>query len=104
MNRNMAHALEKPTRGKKARDLYQTIVSLETDEECAKFLRDLLTNEEIREISERWYVVRCLAKGLSYREIHRLSGLSTATITRIAKWYREGAGGYRLALKRHPES
>lgn len=85
---------------KKARDLYRAILTLETEQEAARFFRDLLTEDEIKEFSERWYVVNCLAKGLSYREISKLTGLSTATITRVAKWYRGGKGGYRLALER----
>lgn len=85
---------------KKTRELIQALRSLETNEEMAKFLRDILTEEEIREISERWQAVNLLAKGLPYRDISKLTGLSTATVTRIAKWYREGAGGYSIALKR----
>jgi len=85
---------------KKARDLYRAVLSLKSIAECGRFFRDLLTEDEIREFSERWYVVHCLEKGLSYREISKLSGLSTATITRVAKWYQNGTGGYKLALSR----
>ena len=41
-----------------------------------------------------------LDDGLSYREIYDKSGVSTATVTRVARCVTLGSGGYRLALKR----
>lgn len=95
-------ANSKTSRTKQARELYQAVVHLKTPSECAKFFRDLLTDDEIKEFSSRWQVVRCIDKGLTYREISSITGLSTATITRVGKWFRkdEGAGGYRMILKR----
>ena len=44
--------------------------------------------------------VRLLDSGLHYAEISRLTGASTATITRIASWLNHGEGGYRAMLDR----
>ncbi len=88
---------------KKTTDLYQAMLSLQNISECTAFLRDLLTEGEIKEFGERWYIVRSLAKGLTYREIQKLTGQSLTTITRVAKWYKSGAGGYRLVLARIAE-
>jgi uncharacterized protein YerC len=41
-----------------------------------------------------------LDQGLHYAEISRLTGASTATITRIASWLNHGEGGYRAMLDR----
>ncbi len=80
--------------------LMDTIVALDSRDEAALFFRDLCTRHELDEMASRWSVVRRLAEGHSYREIHDLTGVSTATITRIANWFRHGTGGYRAALER----
>jgi TrpR-related protein YerC/YecD len=85
-----------------ADDLLDTILTLRTREEATRFFRDLCTLAELREMSQRWQVVRLLDLGRHYGEISRETGVSTATITRIAQWFRHGEGGYRLALARRP--
>jgi TrpR-related protein YerC/YecD len=80
--------------------LFDALLAVETREEAASFLRDLCTLGELRDLAQRWAVVRLLDGGLHYSEISRRTGASTATITRIASWLNHGAGGYRLALDR----
>ncbi len=85
------------------RALLAAIVALDDVEEAADFLRDLCTLGELRDLSQRWAVVRLLDAGLHYGEISRQTGASTATITRIASWLRHGEGGYRRMLERLSE-
>ncbi len=81
--------------------LFDAILELETRDEAAAFFRDLCTRRELEEMRSRWAVVRLLDAGAhSYREIHDLTGVSTATITRINQWLQHGTGGYRLLLDR----
>ena len=80
--------------------LLGAILRLETPDEAARFFRDLCTLGELRDLAQRWAVVRMLDQGLHYAEISKRSGASTATITRIASWLRHGEGGYRSALDR----
>ncbi len=80
--------------------LCQALLTMETAEETALFLRDLCTRNEIAELASRWTVVTLLETGLSYREISRQTGVSTTTIGRVNEWRRHGVGGYRLALDR----
>lgn len=80
--------------------LVDAILRLETSDEANRFIRDLCTLTEIREMAQRWAVVRLLDAGLHYAQISRETGASTATITRIASWLRHGEGGYRAALDR----
>jgi TrpR-related protein YerC/YecD len=80
--------------------LMDSIVALGTRDEAARFFRDLCTRHELEEMASRWAVVRQLAAGHPYREIHDITGVSTATITRISQWLRHGTGGYREALER----
>ena len=85
-----------------ADDLLDTILALRTRDEAQRFFRDLCTLAELHDMSQRWQVVRLLDLGRHYGEIGRETGVSTATITRIAQWFRHGEGGYRLALRRRP--
>ena len=80
--------------------LMDTIINLADRDEAADFFRDLCTRRELEEMTARWLVVRRLAEGTSYRTIHDETGVSTATITRIAQWFNHGTGGYRNALER----
>ncbi|MDX1420749.1 MAG: YerC/YecD family TrpR-related protein [Rubricoccaceae bacterium] len=81
-------------------DLFRAVLALETVEECERFFRDLCTLSELRALTERWQVVRKLEEGRPYRAISEETGVSTATITRVAHWLQQGEGGYRLALDR----
>jgi len=78
--------------------LLDAIVQLDDRDEAARFMRDLCTLGELRDLSQRWAVVRMLDEGLHYADISRLTGASTATITRIASWLNHGEGGYRAML------
>jgi len=80
--------------------LFEAILRLETSAEAEKFFRDLCTLGELRDMAQRWSVVRQLDAGRHYAEISRSTGASTATITRIASWLNHGEGGYRLLLDR----
>ncbi len=80
--------------------LFDALLTIDTRDEAAAFLRDLCTLGEIRDLAQRWTVVRLLDAGLHYSEISRRTGASTATITRIASWLNHGEGGYRLLLDR----
>ena len=78
--------------------LFEAILRLEDIAETERFFRDLCTLAELRDMAQRWAVVRLLDAGLHYAEISRRSGASTATITRIASWLNHGEGGYRGML------
>jgi TrpR-related protein YerC/YecD len=80
--------------------LIDAILRLDDRDEAAAFLRDLCTLGELRDLSQRWAVVRRLDAGEHYAAISRETGASTATITRIASWLNNGEGGYRAALAR----
>ncbi len=78
--------------------LFDTILRLDTNEEAERYFRDLCTLNELRDMAQRWAVVRLLDSGLHYAAISRQTGASTATITRIASWLHHGQGGYRAML------
>ena len=84
----------------KSNDLFKAILALDNLKEAKKFFRDLLTEAEIIEFSNRWQAAQMLDQKIPYTEIEKKTGLSSATIARISKWLNKGMGGYRLMLKK----
>ncbi len=85
-------------RTRDAQALFTAILALDSREQAERFFRDLCTLNELRDMAQRWAVVRLLDSGMHYAEISRETGASTATITRIASWLNHGEGGYREML------
>lgn len=85
---------------KKIDVLIDAILALKNKNEAKKFLRDLLTEAELNEFSNRWMAAQMLDAGNSYIEIVKKTGLSSTTVARISKWLYKGEGGYRLMLRR----
>lgn len=85
---------------KEINELYSAILKLETLEECQRFFRDLLTENEIKEMAERWKVAKLLAQGFSYTRIEEETGVSSRTIARVGRWLKRGEGGYALLLRK----
>ena len=83
-------------------NLCEAFLHLKTKEECHRFLLDLCTPAEITAFAERWRVACLLQEGkMSYREIHAATGVSVATICRVARFLmQEPHKGYALVLKR----
>lgn len=84
------------------RALCKALASCETPEAVADFLRDVGTLAELRAWSERFEVAGLLAEGKTYREIAELTGASTTTVTRVARFLQDGEGGYRRLLAKEP--
>lgn len=80
--------------------LLKAFLRLKNEKECWKFLRDLLTEAEIKEFANRWKVAQMLNKKNPYEEIGKATGMSSTTIARVQKWLMHGKGGYKLMLKR----
>jgi TrpR-related protein YerC/YecD len=82
------------------RALCGAILALRGIEECRSFFRDLCTPAELQAMADRWAVVELLERGLPYREIHRLTGVSVTTVGRVARCLIAGSGGYRAVSER----
>ena len=78
--------------------LSAAILSLETEEECEKFLTDLMTVREISSMAQRISVAKLLREKKTFSEIEEATGMSSATIARINKCLQYGADGYTLVL------
>lgn len=78
--------------------LIKAILSLESEQECAELLEDLMTRKEITDIAQRMLVAKLLSEQTVYNKIVVETGASTATISRVNRSYLYGAGGYKRAL------
>ena len=86
-------------RNQKEKNLVKAFLKLKTEKDMANFLRDLLTLAEFEEFANRLEIARLLTEGLSYQKIAKKTGVSTATVTRVAHWFFRGCGGYKKVLK-----
>ena len=62
------------------------------------FLRDVMTEKEITEISARLEAAKMLSEGKKYTEIVAKTKLSSRTVARISEWLQNGCNGYQAAL------
>jgi TrpR-related protein YerC/YecD len=83
--------------------LFKAILSLKDEAECYAFFEDLCTVGELQAMSQRYHVARLLHSGLVYSEVGRISGASSATISRVNRCLQYGSGGYRTLLEREKE-
>ncbi|PJA94335.1 MAG: DNA-binding transcriptional regulator, partial [Candidatus Komeilibacteria bacterium CG_4_9_14_3_um_filter_37_5] len=85
---------------KENRRLIQAILTVKTDGEARLFLRDLMTEKEIREFANRLKAAEMLTNKIPYCLIEKETGLSSTTIARVAKWLNGKGGGYRTIISR----
>lgn len=83
--------------------LFESILTLKSVEECYVFFDDLCTINEIQSMSQRLEVARMLGEGNTYNQIETETGASTATISRVKRCLNYGNDGYKMALERLKE-
>ena len=92
--------MKSQTDKKECEDLVSAIHKINNFKDLYDFLEDLCTPAELRSMADRWRVAKLLSKGISYRNIYDQTGVSTATITRVARSMTYGSGGYQAALEK----
>ena len=80
--------------------LFETILNLNTKEECRAYLEDLCTVKELQDMAQRLDTAILLSQGCSYQKIAQEVGVSTATIGRVSRCLNYGSGGYRTVIER----
>lgn len=83
--------------------LAQALVSIDKKTDMQNFLRDVMTEKEIIEISARLEAARMLKAGNTYIEITQKTKLSSRTVARIRDWMQNGAGGYATIINQIEE-
>lgn len=82
------------------KNLYNAILSLETQEECRLFFEDICTIKELETMSQRLEVAKMLLGGSTFNEIVVATGASTTTISRVNRCLNYGDGGYRAVIEK----
>ncbi len=85
---------------KTEKNFYKAVLSLENEKECEAFFEDICTIKELQDMISRLEVARLLHEGKVFTEINRLTGTSSATISRVNKCLVYGPGGYKKAIER----
>ncbi len=85
---------------KENKQLIEAVLALKNADEAKCFVRDLMTESEIKEFANRLETASLLFQDIQYNAIIENTGLSSTTIARISKWLNGSLGGYRLILSR----
>ena len=80
--------------------LIQAILALKTENEAGRFLRDLMTEKEIKEFAKRLKAAEMLTEKVPYSTIEKETGLSSTTVARVAKWLNGKGGGYKIIINK----
>lgn len=83
--------------------LFQTILNLQSIDECYAYFEDLCTIKELGDMSQRLDAAILLNEGLSYQKIMEQVAISTATIGRVSRCLNYGTGGYKAAIEKLKE-
>lgn len=84
--------------------LFNAVLQLKTQEECAAFFEDLCTVTELKSISQRIMVAKMLKDKCVYNDIVKETGASTATISRVNRSLQFGKNSYDILFDRMEES
>lgn len=81
--------------------LARALAVMSDTNDVQNFLRDVMTEKEIIEISARLRAATMLSQGKKYSEIIVTTKLSSRTVARISDWLQNGSGGYRQVIEAH---
>lgn len=85
---------------REAEKLVKTILSLKNQSEAEAFLQDLLTPQELEDLTRRILAAQLLASGKTFNEVRKELKMSPTTLQKVYKSLWAGYGGYRDVLKR----
>ncbi len=80
-------------------ELFQTVLSLASLEECYSFFEDLCTVKEIAAMAQRLRAAKLLREGKTYEQIIHETDISSATLSRVSKCL-QYVDGYRSVLEK----
>lgn len=85
--------------------LCDAFLTFKTRDEVKRFLTDLCTPREMKDLAERLHIARLLYHHkLPYREISAITGASTTTVGRVARFLdHEPHQGYKQLLENESE-
>lgn len=78
--------------------LMEAILQLSSVEDAYRFFEDICTIAEVRSMAQRLEVAVLLRNRVTYQEIAKQTGASSATISRVNRALLYGADGYTRVL------
>ena len=78
--------------------LMKAVLELNSEEDAYRFFEDICTIAELKSIAQRLEVAELLRKRVTYQEIAKRTGASSATISRVNRALLYGAEGYEKVL------
>lgn len=84
-------------------ELYDVLMSLQSEDELKIFFEDICTPQEIANMNQRIECAIMLQHGETYTSIIEKTGISSATLSRISKCVQHSNGGFSELLKRYDE-
>ncbi len=81
-------------------NLYEVFANVNGKEEFEKLFADLCTYQEIENMQQRIECAQLLMAGETYSEVIKKTEISSATLSRVSRCLRHGAGGYSDVLAR----
>lgn len=76
-------------------ELYETLIKINTVEDCKALLDDLCTFKEVEQMAQRAYAAKLFLEGKTYNEIIAETDISSTTLSRISRAISHGSGGYK---------
>ena len=77
---------------------YETVLKLESEEDCRAFFDDLCTANELKQFAQRIKAARLLMQDKTYQQVIAETDISSCTLARVSRCVQEGEG-YRRFLE-----
>ena len=78
--------------------LAEVFKKIKTKKSAGKFLKDLLTDSEVKLLTQRIEIAKYLLSGLTYLETAEKMKVSTTTVSRVGRAIKYGAGGFEKVV------
>ena len=79
---------------------FESILNLNSVEECYKYFEDICTIKEIQNMAQRLDTAILISQGHNYQTIAEKADVSTATVVRVGRCLKYGSGGYKDAIEK----
>ena len=79
--------------------LYELIPLIQNKEDCKALFEDLCTYKEIEAMAQRLHAAELLLNGVTYEQIVKQTGISSATLSRVSKCVKFGTGYKKILDK-----
>ncbi len=82
---------------KEVTELYQTVIKLNSVDDCEKFFSDLCTYNELNSMAQRLKAAKLLLEGKTYEQVIKETDISSATLSRVSRAIKLGNGYKKFA-------